>query len=276
MAKKFTSKSDNPQSKMLSASVLASTEGWVVALVSTEKLLPNPSQPRKIISDEDLEMLAASIKTKGILQPLVAVPNPDTTYTIIAGHRRHKAAQLLGLTEVPVYLRETPPGEFLEIALIENQQRSNLHPVEEIWALKEMERIYQTHEKAADAAHMKRPTFSNKVRFAALGNEILAMCLQISDLSYRQLERLLSFPEGKRLQVVQQWTGTTPKKAGNQLEPPKKLNPFRIMNKEKGNTYTIEFKPKKKNATLVDFAEALRKTLQDVETQIAERQALES
>ena len=101
---------------------------WTIAI---EKLVPNPKQPRQIFSKEALQELANSIKEKGIIQPLLARKNSDGSFVIIAGERRWRAAQLAGLTEVPVMLKDSVDQEVLELALIENIQRENLNPMEE-------------------------------------------------------------------------------------------------------------------------------------------------
>ena len=109
-----------------------------VALISTEKLLPNPGQPRKHFDETELRELADSIAEHGIIQPIIAADNGDGSYIIIAGERRTRAARLAGLAEVPAIIREYTDQKRLEISLIENIQRSDLNPIEEAAAYKNL------------------------------------------------------------------------------------------------------------------------------------------
>jgi|LGVF01.2.fsa_nt_gb ParB family chromosome partitioning protein len=101
--------------------------------VKTSNLRPNPEQPRKSFEREKLEELGASIKEYGIIQPILVKPE-GKGYTIIAGERRWRAATIIGLKEIPVIVKDLPPDEVLEIALIENVQRENLNSIEEALA----------------------------------------------------------------------------------------------------------------------------------------------
>ena len=98
--------------------------------IPLEKIFPNPHQPRKQFGHSELEDLANSIKEHGIIQPLIATKAGDG-YQLIAGERRLRAAKIIGLKTVPVIVREAKKQEQLELALLENIQRSNLNPIEE-------------------------------------------------------------------------------------------------------------------------------------------------
>ncbi|AWW27352.1 ParB/RepB/Spo0J family partition protein [Acetobacterium carbinolicum] len=113
--------------------VLAVDLEKLVFYVKTNNLKPNPKQPRKTFDRNKLEELGASIKEHGIVQPLVVKPEAKG-YTIIAGERRWRAANMIGLKEVPVIVKDLPPEEVLEIAIIENVQRENLNSMEEAMA----------------------------------------------------------------------------------------------------------------------------------------------
>ncbi len=104
-------------------------------------LQPNPFQPRNKIKPADIEELAASIKEHGILEPLVIAETP-AGYQIIAGERRWRAAQLAGLTKVPVVIKKVTPRQMLEMALIENVQRSDLNPLERAQAFQQLLREF--------------------------------------------------------------------------------------------------------------------------------------
>ena len=101
-------------------------------------LHPNPWQPRQDFSEENLTELANSIKSQGIIQPLLVRQLPDESYQIIAGERRYRAAKLAGLSTVPAYVRSFSDDEVMLCALIENLQRENLNPLEEALALKSL------------------------------------------------------------------------------------------------------------------------------------------
>src|SRR5665213_394632 len=102
----------------------------VIHTLPIEKIRPNPKQPRRAFAEEPLSDLVASIKQKGILQPIMVSPTEGGTYEIIAGERRFRAAQRAGLKEVPVVVRSASEGERFEMALIENLQREDLNPIE--------------------------------------------------------------------------------------------------------------------------------------------------
>ena len=131
-------------------------------------------QPRQSFSDDTLEELATSIRTYGILQPLVATSNGDGTYTIIAGERRYRAAGLAGLMKVPVIVRAPSEHTDLELALIENIQREELNPVDEARAL---QRLVQEHNHTQESLSQRigkdRATVSNMLRLLSLPEEIL-------------------------------------------------------------------------------------------------------
>ncbi len=109
--------------------------------LSVELLQPNPYQPRDKIKKEDILELADSIKLYGVLEPLVVAETP-AGYQIIAGERRWRAAQLAGLTEVPVIIKQTTPKQMLELAIIENVQRTDLGPLERAQAFQQLLRDF--------------------------------------------------------------------------------------------------------------------------------------
>jgi ParB family chromosome partitioning protein len=141
-----------------------------------EKIQPNPDQPRRMFSDDSLSELAASIRAKGIIQPLIVRKSqkvPDT-YEIVAGERRWRAAQLAQLHELPVLVREFDDVEVLEIAIIENIQRSDLNPVEEAAGYKQlMDKFGHTQEKLAEALGKSRSYIANLLRLLHLPDEVL-------------------------------------------------------------------------------------------------------
>ena len=136
---------------------------------------PNREQPRKNFDDESISALAESIKQHGILQPLLVRPY-GSGYQIVAGERRWRAARMLGLSEVPVQIKELSDLEAMQIALIENLQRENLNPVEEAKGYSELvESFGMTQEDVAKTVGRSRSSVANAMRLLALPNEVLEM-----------------------------------------------------------------------------------------------------
>lgn len=136
-------------------------------------------QPRKDIDPEKIRELADSIKAQGIIQPIVLRKIGDERYEIVAGERRWRAAQLAGLQEVPVVVRDLDDRSVMAIALIENIQREDLNPLEEAEALKRLlEEFELTHQQIADAIGKSRATVSNLLRLMDLQPEVKKLLLE--------------------------------------------------------------------------------------------------
>lgn len=170
--------------------------------VRLSEIEPNRDQPRKVFNEESITSLAESIKEHGMLQPILVRPL-GSGYQIIAGERRWRAARMLGLSEVPVQIREMDDQQAMQIALIENLQRENLNPVEEAEGYKDLcERFSMSHEDIAKAVGRSRSSVSNAVRLLSLPDEILIM-LSEGDISTGHAKALLSFEdEGKMIQAA--------------------------------------------------------------------------
>lgn len=127
-------------------------------------IAPNPLQPRAPIRDQDLVELAASIEEHGIIQPLVVSRVPDG-YQLIAGERRWRAARLAGLSQVPVIVKDVAPSEMLELALVENVQRSDLNALEEAMAYRQLiDEFALTQEQVARRVGKSRVAVANTLR----------------------------------------------------------------------------------------------------------------
>lgn len=143
------------------------------AQVPVDRLVPNPLQPRRDFPAQALEDLAASIRQKGVLQPLIVRPGADGTYEIVAGERRWRAAQLAQLHAVPVLIRSFDDTEVLEVAIIENIQRSDLNAIEEAAAYRQlMDRFGHTQERLAEALSKSRSHIANLLRLLSLPDEV--------------------------------------------------------------------------------------------------------
>ncbi len=138
--------------------------------VALDRLRPNRHQPRTRFDEADLESLAQSIRARGIVQPLLVTPEPDGFYMIIAGERRWLAARRAGLEAVPVMVREVSDEEqLLELALIENLQRTDLNPMEEAEAYQTLQRTFQlSQEEIAARVGKARSTVTNSLRLLNL------------------------------------------------------------------------------------------------------------
>ncbi len=175
-------------------------------MISVDLLRRGTYQPRQVMNKEALEELANSIRVQGLIQPLVVRPlaTPDATgarrYEIVAGERRWRAAQLAGLGEVPVIVRELPDSAAIAVALIENIQRENLTPLEEAQSLRRLIGEFElTHQQAADAIGRSRTAVSNLLRLLDLGDEAKAL-VQAGELEMGHARALLAITQ-PRLQA---------------------------------------------------------------------------
>jgi len=137
--------------------------------LAVDELTPNPRQPRTEFDETGLAELAASIRSQGMIQPVVVRPIGDGRYELVAGERRLRAAQLAGLKQVPVVVREVSDGESLELALMENVQRNDLTPLEEAAAYQRlMDEFGHTQEEIAERVGKSRPAIANTLRLLRL------------------------------------------------------------------------------------------------------------
>lgn len=150
----------------------------VLRELSVSLLKPGKYQPRSKMDEASLNELAASIKSQGIMQPILVRQLSDHSYEIIAGERRWRAAQLAGLTHVPVLVRSVPDNAALAMALIENIQRENLNPIEEAIGIQRLiDEFKMTHQLAADAVGRSRSAASNLLRLLKLPQPLQEMLM---------------------------------------------------------------------------------------------------
>jgi ParB family chromosome partitioning protein len=144
-------------------------------IVPIEKVFPNPDQPRRSFTADHLEDLSASIKAKGIIQPLIVRKRASGNgeFEIVAGERRWRAAQMAQLHEIPVLVREFTDTEVLEVAIIENIQRADLNPVEEAAGYRQlMDKFGHTQEKLASELGKSRSHIANLMRLLQLPDDV--------------------------------------------------------------------------------------------------------
>lgn len=147
--------------------------------VPIEKLQANPDQPRRRFAQEQLDELAASVKEKGIIQPLIVRSIAGGQYEIVAGERRWRAAQMAQLHDIPVIIREFDDTEVLEVAIIENIQRADLNAVEEAAGFKQlMDRFGHTQEKLAEALGKSRSHIANLLRLLSLPMDVQTLVIE--------------------------------------------------------------------------------------------------
>jgi ParB family chromosome partitioning protein len=141
--------------------------------IPVEKLVPNPNQPRRDFQPEALQELAASIRAKGVIQPLIVRAMQDGRFEIVAGERRWRAAQLAQLHELPAIIRDFTDSEVIEVAIIENIQRADLNAIEEALAFRQlMDRFGHTQEKLAEALSKSRSHIANLLRLLNLPEDV--------------------------------------------------------------------------------------------------------
>lgn len=168
----------------------------------TASIAANPFQPREVFDEPSLDELTASIREKGLLQPLVVRRAGEGRYELIAGERRLRAALRAGLTRVPIVVREVDDGEALELALIENLQRENLNPVEEARAYQRLaDEFSLAQEEIARRVGKSRSAVTNSLRLLQLPPDVLSQ-LASGGLSAGHARSLLGLPSAQAQTTV--------------------------------------------------------------------------
>ncbi len=145
-------------------------------LIDINAIEPNPYQPRKKFSEKELKELAESIKTNGLLQPIIVRQISEDKYQIVAGERRWRACRIAGLTKVPAIVKDLEDSEMLQLALIENLQREDLNPIDEALAYKQLiEKFGFTQSEIAQIVGKDRATITNTIRLLSLSEKVLEM-----------------------------------------------------------------------------------------------------
>jgi ParB family chromosome partitioning protein len=163
---------------LLGADDEASSRGSLATL-PVNRIRPGKYQPRTKMDQQALAELAASIRSQGLMQPLLVRPVDRDRYELIAGERRWRAAQMAGLDDVPVVIREVPDEAALAMSLIENIQRENLNPMEEAAGVQRLlDEFKMTHEQAADAVGRSRSATTNLLRLLRLAKPVQEMLME--------------------------------------------------------------------------------------------------
>ncbi len=166
-------------------------EVQVKKMLRISEIEPNREQPRKNFNDDSIASLAESINQHGILQPILVRPLKHGGYQIVAGERRWRAAKMLGLSEVPVNIRELSDTQTMQIAVIENLQRENLNPIEEAKCYLELiEKYDMTQENVANMVGRSRSVIANAIRILSLPETVCEM-IETGKLSTGHAKALL-------------------------------------------------------------------------------------
>lgn len=172
-----------------------------INFIEIDEIAPNESQPRKTFNKEKLEELARSIKTHGVIQPIV-VRKQGSHYEVVAGERRWRAARIAGLLEVPCIVRELTDEQNMLVAIIENVQREDLNPIEEARGIRAMIEDYElTQDEVAKAVSKSRPYITNALRMLKLPDAVLDM-VSAGKLSAGHARAILSAKEEEQTEIA--------------------------------------------------------------------------
>ena len=195
------------------------------SFVPIEIIHPNPDQPRRHFDTDDLNDLAGSIRSKGIIQPLVVRGHPSKAgeFEIVAGERRWRASQMAQLHQLPVVVMEFSDLEVLEIAIIENIQRADLNPIEEANGYRQlMDKFGHTQEQMAVAIGKSRPHIANNLRLLALPDDVQALVV-VGRLSSGHARALITAPNASELAQIAVSRGLSVRQVEKLVREPKVL-----------------------------------------------------
>ena len=172
--------------------------------VAVEEVVRSRYQPRREFSEESLQELAASIRSQGLMQPIVVRPRPQGGYELIAGERRWRAAKIAGLSRIGAIVRQVSDEQASAMALIENIQREDLNPLEEAYALQRLRDEFElTQQQVADAVGKSRVAVANLLRLLNLAVSVREM-LQRGDIEMGHARALLALPAPDQERLAQE------------------------------------------------------------------------
>ena len=216
-------------------------------LIPVSDIIPDPKQPRKNLDDEKLGELAASIRNKGVIEP-VTVRLIDDGYMVVTGERRYKAAQLAGLEEIPCIIKHLSDEEVLAYQLIENLQREDLSLIDEATALKKLTQAGLNQSEVAKVIGKSQPYISKLLKILELPKAIIeeAQKIEVS------IEHMLQLSKAKEPEQLQLWenikTGTTAEEIKAEVKKKKpskgrpKIKPWTWKPEDKSFTVSIRFR----------------------------------
>ncbi len=248
---------------------LAASAGSPIGrMVPIDQIDPNPNQPRQVMGD--LTELMASISEKGIVEPLV-VRQRGERFQIVAGERRYQAAVQVGLTELPVVIRDVDDREMLEIALVENLQRKDLTPFEEAEALQALvQRHGHTHEDLARRLGKSRTAITESLSLAKMPDEVKNLC-RLADISSKSLllEVVRQSDTAKMIALVEKMASrglTTREQVRKQTAKPKPGRPkaFTFSYRAPTKAYALKLSFRKGQVAADEVIEALESIIRDL------------
>lgn len=202
----------------------SSDDGKEVSVLRISDIEPNREQPRKDFDEEAMLNLAESIRTHGVLQPILVRPVDEDRYQIVAGERRWRASRMAGLTEIPAVIREMTEDEMMQLAMIENLQREDLNAIEEALGYKLlMDRYEMTQDEVAKRVGCSRPAVANALRLLNLP-EKTAKLVRNGDLSAGHARALLAADDEKFINELAERivrTGMSVREVERALKPKK-------------------------------------------------------
>jgi len=248
-----------------------STTTHVGRMIPIDKLDPNPDQPRTEIGD--LTELTASIREKGVLEPLLVKPMPLGRWMIIAGERRWRSATAARLTEVPCIEMDVDDSAVAEIALIENMQRKDLTPWEEADGLRALcERFGYTHEDVARKVGKSRSTVTEALSIASIPDSIRKICRESEITSKSLLLQIVRQPDDESMRSMAEQiaseglTRDGARKARRAfVDPTGASEPFVYRYEAPGREFRVEVKFKKANISAEELFDALNAAAQNID-----------
>jgi ParB family chromosome partitioning protein len=240
-------------------------------MIPIDKLDPNPDQPRTEIGD--LTELTASIREKGVLEPLLVKPMPLGRWMIIAGERRWRSATAARLTEVPCIEMDVDDSAVAEIALIENMQRKDLTPWEEADGLRALcERFGYTHEDVARKVGKSRSTVTEALSIASIPDSIRRICRESDITSKSLLLQIVRQPDDESMRTMAEQiaseglTRDGARKARRAfIDPTGASEPFVYRYEAPGREFRVEVKFKKANISAEELFDALNAAAQNID-----------
>lgn len=248
-----------------------STTTHVGRMIPIDKLDANPDQPRTEIGD--LTELTASIREKGVLEPLLVKPTTLGRWMIIAGERRWRSATAAGLTEVPCIEMDVDDSAVAEIALIENMQRKDLTPWEEADGLRALcERFGYTHEDVARKVGKSRSTVTEALSIASIPDSIRQICRESEITSKSLLLQIVRQPDDESMRAMAEQIGAEgltrdgARKARRAfIDPTGASEPFVYRYEAPGREFRVEVKFKKANISAEELFDALNAAAQNID-----------
>ena len=223
------------------SSISSGNSSFEVKILSLSLVRPALEQPRKYFDEDKLRKLASSIKEKGLIHPIVVRKKGDY-YEIVAGERRYIASQMAGLQEVPVIILDVDDKEAMEIALVENELREDLNPIEKAEAVQRMIKMYNmTQDEAGEILGVDRSTISNLLRLLKLPESIKRM-LREGEITEGHARCLVNLPEEIAVRLAKLYADRSVRELERAVKRYKQNNNRKVKALNSYSCYEEEFK----------------------------------